>query len=237
MSRVVFADQNTVGRDLGSGTAFPASGPSGTTLHRGDAYYHTGLACLMVYNGSSWRQAHVSAVADGAARGAISTSYSGALHPGFRVRQADTGATWEWAGTAWAAQLGTPMAGQYNGSATGSANQTTYNAPTLTPSFEQGGLSLGTITGGALTLPNGMWMVDYALSLNASGTMSGRSFVVFGGQRHPLGMIGEDFSGTTWLFPVRGASAAVTISYYVQSTVTPYASNHVLTLARIGAAV
>lgn len=99
MARIPLAQVDPAGsfaRDRGAGTVLPT-----TSLRRGDAYFHTGLSCLVIYNGTAWRQAHITAVADAAARTAISATYSALLHPGFAARQADTGTTWEWNGSGW----------------------------------------------------------------------------------------------------------------------------------------
>lgn len=103
MTRLVLpntGDLTAFGRDLGTGTALPTTGPGSSALRRGDAYFHTGLTCLMVYNGTAWRQAHLSVVADDAAVAAIATTYSTILHEGFRARSAATDIESSWTGTA-----------------------------------------------------------------------------------------------------------------------------------------
>lgn len=84
------------GQFLGTGTSFPATG-----IGIGDTYFHSGLGCLMRYNGVSWWQAEPSVVSNAAGRTAISTTYSSVLYAGFRVRQSDVGYIFEWNGTTW----------------------------------------------------------------------------------------------------------------------------------------
>lgn len=48
-------DARAVPRLHGSGTTFP----TGASLLTGDTYFHTGLGCLMYYNGSAWRQVDI----------------------------------------------------------------------------------------------------------------------------------------------------------------------------------
>lgn len=76
----------------GSGTTFPTTG-----VLTADTYSHTGLKCLMQYNGVSWVQRETAYVADAAARTAISTTYASLLYTGFRVIQTDSAAAeWVW---------------------------------------------------------------------------------------------------------------------------------------------
>lgn len=85
--------------DWGSGTILP----SGAGVQRGDVYAHTGLGCLLVYGPNGWRQEDIPSFATAVARTNMSGTYSAALYTGFRVRQTDTGNTWEWTGSAWKA--------------------------------------------------------------------------------------------------------------------------------------
>lgn len=89
-------DYTTFGRDRGSGTSLP-----GTDRRRGDTYFHTGLGCLMVWDGAAWRQAAPTVVSSDAAKTAISTAYSALLHEAFRVWVSDTDRIWDWTGTFW----------------------------------------------------------------------------------------------------------------------------------------
>lgn len=82
-----------LGRFLGTGTALPSS-PRGS-----DTYFHSGLGCLMQYNGVAWRQRDVPIVADQTARNAISSNYAALLYAGFQVRQSDFDYTFEWMGS------------------------------------------------------------------------------------------------------------------------------------------
>jgi hypothetical protein len=82
----------------GAGTTFPTTG-----LKAGDSYYHTGLVCLMRYDGANWRQAERAEVANATARNAISNGFPTLLYQGFRVQQLDVAVTWAWTGTAWQA--------------------------------------------------------------------------------------------------------------------------------------
>jgi hypothetical protein len=91
------ADVAAVGRDLGTGASAPVFGPAGTPLRRGDAYYHTALYCLIIWNGLVWRQAHV-AEATATQRAAIATAL---LYEAFTLRETDTERTWEYDGAAW----------------------------------------------------------------------------------------------------------------------------------------
>jgi hypothetical protein len=97
------ADLNSLARDLGTGTSLPASGPVSSPLRRGDVYNHTVLG-TMYWNGTAWRQVGgpVNA-ANAAARTAISTTYAAVIYLGYKVRQLDSGNTWEWSGSAWGA--------------------------------------------------------------------------------------------------------------------------------------
>lgn len=81
----------------GTGTSFPASGRI-----TGDLYVHTGLACTMRFNGTSWVQAEDSTVSSSTARTNISTTYSALLYQGFRVVQTDLSLIWAWNGSDWA---------------------------------------------------------------------------------------------------------------------------------------
>jgi hypothetical protein len=82
----------------GAGTSFPTT-VNGVKV--GDTYHHTGLACLMAYQGPGWVQVNASTVANKAARDAMSTNYSSLLHGGFRVYQTDKKITWARADTSW----------------------------------------------------------------------------------------------------------------------------------------
>lgn len=79
--------------DLGAGTTLPTGGMS-----RGDAFYHTGLGCLMIYTGTQWLQATVPSYADAAVRGAVPTAE---LYRGFRAYQDDRRWELQWSGTGW----------------------------------------------------------------------------------------------------------------------------------------
>ena len=64
----------------GVASAFPSSG-----VVAGDTLFHSGLTCLMGYDGVNWRQRERAEVANNAGLIAISTSYSAVLYPGFEV--------------------------------------------------------------------------------------------------------------------------------------------------------
>lgn len=81
--------------DWGSGTSFPSAG-----MAPGDTYQHTGLASVMVYNGTAplWKQVDLAYVSNKAAVDTMKTTYSALLYIGFKVRTIDTGAIYEWNG-------------------------------------------------------------------------------------------------------------------------------------------
>jgi hypothetical protein len=78
----------------GSGTSFPTLG-----LGSGDTYFHTGLGCLMGWDGVNWRQREATEVASLTARDTISTTYSSLLYAGFKVLVAGT--EYIWNGSKW----------------------------------------------------------------------------------------------------------------------------------------
>lgn len=86
------------GRDLGSGVAFPASGPSSSALRRGDAYFHSTYGALFLWNGTAWR-ARGPGELTAAQRGALATG----PYAGFEVFETDTKLSWRWDGAAWVA--------------------------------------------------------------------------------------------------------------------------------------
>lgn len=82
----------------GAGTAFPAIG-----VQPGDVYRHTGLGCLMTYNGTAWRQAEPAIYPSLAARNAASTNHAALLHDGFRAFYGSAETVWRnaaWRGVA-----------------------------------------------------------------------------------------------------------------------------------------
>lgn len=101
MTRIVLpntGDLTTFGRDLGTGTALPAAGPSASALRRGDVYYHADLG-FMVYTGLAWRQRGGPHDLTAAQRGALTVPQG--LHRGYQAYETDTGVLLLWSGTAW----------------------------------------------------------------------------------------------------------------------------------------
>lgn len=90
------------GRDLGSGTTFPASGPAGTSLRRGDVCFRTDYGGLFIWTGAAWRQRGPCELTN-AQRLALVTA---GLHVDFRVWETDKLREWLWTGTAWIPMLG-----------------------------------------------------------------------------------------------------------------------------------
>jgi hypothetical protein len=70
----------------GSGTSLPTVGMG---ARDGDTYRHTGLGCLMRFNGTDWKQARFAEVANKTARDAMVTNYSALMHDNFEVWQID----------------------------------------------------------------------------------------------------------------------------------------------------
>jgi hypothetical protein len=136
----------------GSGTAFPTG-----NILTGDTFLHTGLGCIMQYNGTTWHQREVSIVANTAARTAISTTYSASLYAGFQVMQTDFNVRWEWTGTEWEAR--SPVIGKGWATANGNITYNAYvNIPT-TGSRVIGGFTAST---SALTVPyDGIYRIDH----------------------------------------------------------------------------
>jgi hypothetical protein len=82
----------------GAGTNFPTVVQG---LKSGDTYFHTGLGCLMGYDGTNWRQREKTEVPSATARNTINANYSTLMYPGFQVVQSDVGRTYEWSGAVW----------------------------------------------------------------------------------------------------------------------------------------
>lgn len=100
------ADLTAFGRDLGSGVAFPASGPSGSVLRRGDVFLRTDLGT----NGSLWTYV-------GGASGSAGWTHKGPIictaatrpavtYAGLRIFETDTKRSWTYDGTGWAYTAG-----------------------------------------------------------------------------------------------------------------------------------
>lgn len=77
---------STAGRDRGTGAAWPS-----TDLRRGDAFYHTGVSQLGVYDGTRFILVAPGTVASQAAQDALTWAY-----PGMRLRRSDTGLEMEY---------------------------------------------------------------------------------------------------------------------------------------------
>ena len=101
-------------RDRGAGTTLPT-----TDLRRGDVYYHTGVTCLMRYNGTAWRQAEVPSVVGNTARQAMITNYLSVLHSGFQIFHEGHGLVQTWGGTPAAFRFVLTGQGQYTTNADG----------------------------------------------------------------------------------------------------------------------
>lgn len=84
-----FGQLSSFGRDMGTGTTWPASGN-----RRGDVYYHTSYSQLGIHDGTVWRLADVGRVASVAARDALPYSYAG-----MRILDTSTGIVWEYQNT------------------------------------------------------------------------------------------------------------------------------------------
>lgn len=111
----------------GSGTTFPTAG-----VLIFDTYAHAGMQSLMRWNGAAWRQVEMAEVANVAARNAISTNNSLYLHPGFRVREADTGRIVFWDGARWLKSLDSFVEQIYaNGNTGGSGSIGTGGSPVV----------------------------------------------------------------------------------------------------------
>jgi hypothetical protein len=92
----------------GTGTVYPTTAAG---VRPFDTYYHSGLVCLMRYDGTTWTQAARSVVTTPAARAAISTNYAGLLHDGFTVWDSTSKLEWRWnvATTLWLPHPGTEV--------------------------------------------------------------------------------------------------------------------------------
>lgn len=78
----------------------------------GDTYRHSGLGQVFVYDStytSPWRQVDIKAVADGPARGAVSTNYASVLYNGYRVYQVDKGIHYTWDTAEWIGEFGAQL--------------------------------------------------------------------------------------------------------------------------------
>lgn len=149
----------------GSGTTFPTTG-----LVLGDLFEHTGLASTMRYSTYGWRQIGQAEVADAAGRTAISTSYSSALHKGFRVWQSDNGYRFEWNGSAWR-KLPGPRA--FLGTGLGQSGGLTTVAPNSTSVLITPAVAIPAHSPGELEITvDGQW--------NSGATCGGALFVMLG---------------------------------------------------------
>lgn len=93
----------------GSGTTLPALG-AGTSIN--DSYYHTGLGCIMRWDGTVWRQVGRTEVNSTAARDTIATNYGGSgglLYYGFTVFDTSTNLTWIYNNSGWTFPQSTPI--------------------------------------------------------------------------------------------------------------------------------
>lgn len=103
------SELTSFGRDLGTGAAFPVTGPEGSALRRGDVFLRTDLGT----NGSLWTYVGGSAGSGGwVHKGPItctSTTRPGsALYGGLAIFETDTNRMWQRAGTAWVYAGGAP---------------------------------------------------------------------------------------------------------------------------------
>lgn len=89
--------QRRIPADLGSGLALPTSG-----MVAGDTYQHNALG-RHVYGSGGWKQLVIPTTTNATTRAALATSYPADLGAGVRVKQTDTGNTWEWNGAGWKA--------------------------------------------------------------------------------------------------------------------------------------
>lgn len=137
----------------GSGTAFP------TGIRAGDTFLHTGVGCLFSYDGTNWRQAEEFSVATNAAVTAISSTYSSAIHTGFRVWQTDWNVERIWNGTVWGVSSGLMLGKMWGTTGIGTAISSGSQAISFNASRTTGGV---TFASSKLTLPlDGCYELSY----------------------------------------------------------------------------
>lgn len=175
--------------------------PTGTDLRAGDTYRHTGLGCLMAYNGAAWRQAGVSVAANQTARLAISTSHAAALHESFRIWQTDTGAEWAWNGASWEL-VGMNQAILYKDPSAGNVAQTSLVSPPK--------LYLATL--GASMSNISFWVGTFGYAA-AGFTEVPQIFLSTGGENSAALFIGYDAASATQCTVIARSNANVTLNY------------------------
>lgn len=171
----------------GAGTSFPAAGAL-----LGDLFEHTGLNATMRKATTGWRQDGFAEAADAAARTAISTTYSSALHPGFRVLQSDTGAMWVWSGSAWVLETGAVSLSRFG----------TAAPVTATPK-----VAMGKFTVSFSAISFSVSTIDFTA---AGFTETPQLFVSYGGENHDSVWVGYDDVTTTGATIVCRASGNIT---------------------------
>lgn len=217
MTRIVLpntGDLTAFGRDLGTGTALPATGPGASALRRGDVYQHTGLGCLMGYTGTAWRQAEVPTVATVAARDAISTTYSAALYDGFTVWVSDRRTRSTWTGAAWDSV--SAMRRWLNLTTVTAANLGITVIPCNATDFTQG-TGLTASGGGIAVAAAGLYLVDFSVHFNGGGSGARTGIVrVNGTSVREIGTIGTvTRAGGSWVVPL-AALDVVDLAVYVE---------------------
>lgn len=195
----------------GSGTTLPTG-----AARAGDTYFHTGLNCLMGYDGTNWRQRERAEVSGYANVTAISTNYAAAIYSGFEVLDTATNLVWCWNGTVWDTRgliLGKAWgtAGIVAGIASG-----TMTVP-FTTSRTTGGITYAT---GRLTLPvDGLWELTWSGYVSATATGA----AVFNVVRVRSGVA----NGTVTGFQMHKANSG-SDEDYTASTVVPLAAGDAL---------
>lgn len=243
MSRVPLTGDVGFARDLGSGITFPTQGPSASALRRGDAYYHSTYGALFQWNGTAWR-ARGPGELTAAQRAALVTA--NIPYAGFQVFETDTKLTWQWDGASWTSPA-VPMSGFYFVNQTGVPSAALWGCGTPTKVRESGGLNATLVTDN-ITVPAGIWDLDWSIILSGVTLNGGRSFLEVrptasqtdGYTRVRKGQVGgsgDDFFGMHAQLQLPG-TAPVSLNFVLfLTTGVTFNAQHYIRMTRLGTLV